>query len=160
MRVNCSNLASSPHHRCDRITDHNTGSACSQARNSTPKQLDFKVLTSAVNSATTQGEGVSMFFPRRFNSVVGIGIAFCIMSLARTTTPTYSQESIDPFPISEVAPGVYVHFGANELMNAQNAGAIANVGFVRHRPIPRRALIHSQSARWRLAFTFTLVPTN
>ena len=52
------------------------------------------------------------------------------MALARTTTPTYSQESIDPFPISEVAPGVYVHFGANELMNAQNAGAIANVGFV------------------------------
>ena len=130
MRVNCSNLASSPHHRCDRITDHNAGRACPQARNSTPKQLDFKVLTSAVNSATTQGEGVSMFFPRSFNSVVGISIAFSIMSLARTTTPTYSQESIDAFPISEVAPGVYVHFGANELMNAQNAGAIANVGFV------------------------------
>ena len=71
-----------------------------------------------------------MFFPRSFNSVVGISIAFSIMSLARTTTPTYSQESIDAFPISEVAPGVYVHFGANELMNAQNAGAIANVGFV------------------------------
>jgi glyoxylase-like metal-dependent hydrolase (beta-lactamase superfamily II) len=83
-----------------------------------------------VNSATTQGEGVSMFFPRSFHSVVGISIAFSIMSLARTTTPTYSQESIDAFPISEVAPGVYVHFGANELMNAQNAGAIANVGFV------------------------------
>ena len=71
-----------------------------------------------------------MFFPRSFNSVVGISIAFSIMSLARTTTPTYSQESIDAFPISEVSPGVYVHFGANELMNAQNAGAIANVGFV------------------------------
>jgi quinoprotein relay system zinc metallohydrolase 2 len=71
-----------------------------------------------------------MFFPRSFHSVVGISIAFSIMSLARTTTPTYSQESIDAFPISEVAPGVYVHFGANELMNAQNAGAIANVGFV------------------------------
>ena len=71
-----------------------------------------------------------MFFPRSFNSLVGISIAFSIMSLARTTTPTYSQESIDAFPISEVSPGVYVHFGANELMNAQNAGAIANVGFV------------------------------
>ena len=52
------------------------------------------------------------------------------MALARTTTSTYSQGGIDPFRINEVAPGVYVHFGANELMNAQNAGAIANIGFV------------------------------
>src|ERR1700738_3704359 len=64
MPVNCSNLASSPQPRGDRITDYNTGRACSQARNSTLKQLDFKILTSAVNSATTQSEGVSMFFPR------------------------------------------------------------------------------------------------
>jgi hypothetical protein len=53
-----------------------------------------------------------------------------LVALAKATAPTYSQESIDPCPISEVSPGVYVHFGANELMNAQNAGAIANVGFV------------------------------
>ena len=71
-----------------------------------------------------------MSFELRFNSVVGVGIVLSVVALAKATTPTYSQESIDPFPISEVSPGVYVHFGANELMNAQNAGAIANVGFV------------------------------
>jgi len=71
-----------------------------------------------------------MSFPRRFNSPVWIGIAFSVAVLAATTTSTYSLESIDPFPISEVAPGVYVHFGANQLMNAENEGAIANVGFV------------------------------
>ena len=71
-----------------------------------------------------------MFCPHRFNSLVRLGVAFSIVALTGTTTPTCSQESIDPFPISEVAPGVYVHFGANELMTAQNQGAIANVGFV------------------------------
>src|SRR5246127_4868725 len=71
-----------------------------------------------------------MFFLRCFDSVVRVGIGFSIAALAEATTPTYSQESVDPLPISEVAPGVYVHFGANELMNAENYGAIANVGFV------------------------------
>ena len=70
-----------------------------------------------------------MFFPRRFSSVFRVSLAFSIAALAGTT-PTYSQDSIDPFPINEVAPGIYVHFGANELMTAQNEGAIANIGFV------------------------------
>ena len=68
-----------------------------------------------------------MFFLRRFNSVVRVSIALCIAALAGAAS---SLESLDPFSISEVAPGVYVHFGVNELMNAQNEGAIANVGFV------------------------------
>jgi quinoprotein relay system zinc metallohydrolase 2 len=71
-----------------------------------------------------------MFFPHHSNSLVRIGAAFSIAALAGATASTHSQESIDPLPISEVAPDVYVHFGANELMNAQNYGAIANVGFV------------------------------
>ena len=71
-----------------------------------------------------------MFFPHHFNSLVRISAAFCITALAGTTASTFSQQSIDPLPISEVAPGVYVHFGVNELMNAENYGAIANVGFV------------------------------
>jgi quinoprotein relay system zinc metallohydrolase 2 len=34
------------------------------------------------------------------------------------------------FEIAEVAAGVFVHFGVNELMTAENEGGIANVGFV------------------------------
>jgi quinoprotein relay system zinc metallohydrolase 2 len=35
-----------------------------------------------------------------------------------------------PLPVSEVAPGVYVHVGAVAVMTAENEGATANLGFV------------------------------
>jgi quinoprotein relay system zinc metallohydrolase 2 len=35
-----------------------------------------------------------------------------------------------PLEMTEAAPGVFVHFGAHELMDARNEGAIANVGFI------------------------------
>src|SRR5579871_3467584 len=35
-----------------------------------------------------------------------------------------------PLEITEIAAGVFVHFGVNELMTAGNEGAIANIGFV------------------------------
>ena len=35
-----------------------------------------------------------------------------------------------PLQVQEVAAGIFVHFGVNELMTAENEGAIANIGFV------------------------------
>jgi quinoprotein relay system zinc metallohydrolase 2 len=45
-------------------------------------------------------------------------------SLARPQAPN------PIFEITEAAPGVFVHFGVNDLMTAENEGGIANVGFV------------------------------
>ena len=41
-----------------------------------------------------------------------------------------AQGEATPLPISEVAPGVFVHVGKIALMTAGNEGAIANLGFV------------------------------
>ena len=40
----------------------------------------------------------------------------------------FARAQQDPLPTSEVAPGVFVHVGATELMTKENEGAIANVG--------------------------------
>jgi quinoprotein relay system zinc metallohydrolase 2 len=59
--------------------------------------------------------------------VVALGIGFD--GSARLTLSAHSLTD-DDFAISEVAPGIHVHFGANALMDAENAGAIANIGFI------------------------------
>jgi quinoprotein relay system zinc metallohydrolase 2 len=46
--------------------------------------------------------------------------------------PARAQETFDaaPLPVEEIAPGVFVHFGASALMTRENEGGIANLGFV------------------------------
>jgi quinoprotein relay system zinc metallohydrolase 2 len=43
---------------------------------------------------------------------------------------TGALASEEAFAVSEVASGVHIHFGKNALMTAENAGGIANIGFV------------------------------
>ena len=49
-------------------------------------------------------------------------VALVIAPLARAQKPA--------LPITEIAPGVFVHIGAIALMTRENEGAIANVGFI------------------------------
>ncbi|MFB9263840.1 quinoprotein relay system zinc metallohydrolase 2 [Bradyrhizobium erythrophlei] len=44
--------------------------------------------------------------------------------------PSIAQAQERELPVSEVAPGIFVHTGETALMTRENAGAIANVGFV------------------------------
>jgi quinoprotein relay system zinc metallohydrolase 2 len=47
-----------------------------------------------------------------------------------STAQAQTQATDPPLEITEIAAGIFVHFGANELMTAGNEGAIANVGFI------------------------------
>lgn len=45
-------------------------------------------------------------------------------------TSTLSQAEPQELPVSEVAPGIFVHLGKTALMTRENEGAIANIGFI------------------------------
>jgi quinoprotein relay system zinc metallohydrolase 2 len=60
--------------------------------------------------------------PNRF--AAALAALFASIFLACAQGPDTALE------ITEIAAGVFVHFGVNELMTAENEGSIANVGFV------------------------------
>jgi quinoprotein relay system zinc metallohydrolase 2 len=53
-----------------------------------------------------------------------------LASFLLLTASTFAQAGFDPLPVDEIAPGIFVHLGASELMTSANEGAIANVGFI------------------------------
>jgi quinoprotein relay system zinc metallohydrolase 2 len=53
-----------------------------------------------------------------------------LAALAMLAAPALAQEEQRPLPVSEIAPGLFVHTGATALMGRENEGAIANIGFV------------------------------
>jgi quinoprotein relay system zinc metallohydrolase 2 len=53
-----------------------------------------------------------------------------ITALAMLIAPALAVEQERTLPASEIAPGVFAHAGATDLMTRGNAGAIANVGFI------------------------------
>jgi quinoprotein relay system zinc metallohydrolase 2 len=50
------------------------------------------------------------------------------LAMFLTSSPSRAQQA--GLSVTEIAPGVFVHIGAVELMARENEGAIANVGFV------------------------------
>jgi quinoprotein relay system zinc metallohydrolase 2 len=57
-----------------------------------------------------------------------LALAFLISAGAESSARSVPLEA--PLQVGEVATGVFVHFGVNELMSAENEGATANIGFV------------------------------
>ena len=53
-----------------------------------------------------------------------------VASFLLLTASTVVEAEFDSFPVNEIAPGIFVHLGASELMTSANEGAIANVGFI------------------------------
>jgi quinoprotein relay system zinc metallohydrolase 2 len=61
-------------------------------------------------------------------AIAVLAIAVLIVTGVESSAGSVPLEA--PLQVREVAAGVFVHFGVNELMTAENEGAIANVGFV------------------------------
>jgi quinoprotein relay system zinc metallohydrolase 2 len=57
--------------------------------------------------------------------VISIILAFGLLGAS-----TLAQAQQQELPVSEVAPGIFVHIGDTALMTRGNQGAIANVGFI------------------------------
>jgi quinoprotein relay system zinc metallohydrolase 2 len=53
-----------------------------------------------------------------------------LVVLATLVAPKLVNAQQSPLPVSEVAPGLFVHIGVTELMTRENEGAIANIGFI------------------------------
>jgi quinoprotein relay system zinc metallohydrolase 2 len=53
-----------------------------------------------------------------------------LVALAMLAAPALAQEEPRPLPVSEIAPGLFVHTSAAALMTRENEGAIANIGFI------------------------------
>jgi quinoprotein relay system zinc metallohydrolase 2 len=51
-----------------------------------------------------------------------------VLALMGALIPVRAQQQ--PLPVTEIAPGVFVHIGEIALMTRENEGAIANVGFI------------------------------
>ena len=53
-----------------------------------------------------------------------------VAAFAMLAWPIFAQEQQSRLPVSEIAPGLFVHAGATALMTRENEGAIANIGFI------------------------------
>jgi quinoprotein relay system zinc metallohydrolase 2 len=52
-----------------------------------------------------------------------------LVALVTLAAPTLANAQ-NPLPVSEVAPGLFVHIGVTEPMTRENQGATANIGFI------------------------------
>lgn len=57
-------------------------------------------------------------------------LVYVLFILVLSSGTALSQGNTRPLHVQELAPGLFVHQGVHALMNAENAGAIANVGFI------------------------------
>jgi quinoprotein relay system zinc metallohydrolase 2 len=53
-----------------------------------------------------------------------------LVVLAALAAPALANAQQSALPVSEIAPGLFVHIGVTELMTRENEGAIANIGFI------------------------------
>jgi quinoprotein relay system zinc metallohydrolase 2 len=71
------------------------------------------------DSASWRDEGQNMAHPASI---------LAALAMFATATPSYAQQQ--ELPVNSIADGVFVHIGQTAQMTRENAGGIANVGFI------------------------------
>jgi quinoprotein relay system zinc metallohydrolase 2 len=61
---------------------------------------------------------------------VALGTALAAFTWIAAAALAQDQQAMEPLAVDEIAPGDLVHIGDMALMTADNAGAIANIGFI------------------------------
>ena len=61
---------------------------------------------------------------------IGRCLALVILLAALLASSLAHAQQQQQLPVTEIAPGLFVHIGVIALMTRENEGAIANVGFV------------------------------
>lgn len=59
-----------------------------------------------------------------------LAILTAVFWLSAGWSGTAWADAVTPLPVEEIAPGVYVHHGVHQEATVENAGGIANIGFV------------------------------
>ena len=72
--------------------------------------------------------GAQLNRDRSSATLASLAVALSIMGAAGTSVGAVPLDA--PLTVREVAAGIFVHFGVNALMTAENEGATANIGFV------------------------------
>ena len=88
----------------------------------------------AHRSSASRRDGRQAYFYWRAAKVLrfagGVLAAIFFFVLGSRDCDAQQKDSPTPLPISEIAPGVYVHIGNIDMMNEANQGDAANVGFI------------------------------
>jgi quinoprotein relay system zinc metallohydrolase 2 len=90
----------------------------SAARRTSPSRLVIRIVHSARSI-----EWASCFV----RDVLGI---ISVLILLAGDASAQQQNPLAPLPVSEIAPGVYVHIGNIDMMSQANQGDAANIGFI------------------------------
>jgi quinoprotein relay system zinc metallohydrolase 2 len=90
--------------------------------------------SAAHRSSATRPAGRRAYFYRRIAKALrfvgGVLATIFILVLAPRDCGAQQNDSPSPLPVSEIAPGVYVHIGNIDMMNEANQGDAANAGFI------------------------------
>jgi quinoprotein relay system zinc metallohydrolase 2 len=91
----------------------------------------WKLRQFAAVAAPRRPRGRAAFAAQRASETRVVVTLFAFAcSLILLGCAAFAEEALAPLATTEVAPGVYVHFGAIDLMTQANEGGIANVGFI------------------------------